>query len=203
MNNSTLPFKFIFNTFLVNLLCKKIPNDGTLDPEESLTLIGIYESQYHSDPKLSTLFFKQLKYAPNQKTARLIFTAVYNWELRRAGHKTKKEAINCILNTSRGDIELKKWILDVLDWGVLSNSKEKIKNQFPAFAQTDKMKTTFDFMKSAGLIFMFYWDVLKDVAMYSLFNHMSLNILVTKRIFDVLNHVCNVDFHFSLVNLNL
>ena len=161
------------------MLCKKIPEDGTLDPEESLTLIGIYESQYHPDPSISRYFFKQLQHAPNQRTARMIFTAILNWEIRRAGHRRKKQAIDCILNTSRGDIELKKWLLDVLDWGALSNTKETIKNRFPKGPRFDRMETRLDFMKSAGLIIMFYWDLLKDVATFALFNHMSLNILVT------------------------
>ena len=171
------PSQIRYNSILMNILSKDIPKEGSLDPEESLTLIGIYESQYH--PHHSCHFFRQLKYAPKQKTARMIFNTILNWEVRRANHSSKNDAIDCILSAASDDMELKKWLLDALDWGFLSNLKESMKDLLPNFILSDNLKTIFGLFKSTCLIFMFYWDMLKDIATFALFNHMSTNILVT------------------------
>ena len=172
-----LPSNISFNPILLNILSKDIPDEGSLDPEEASTLIGIYKSHYH--PAQSNKFFRQLKYAPNQKTTRMIFNAVMNWEIRRSDHESKNDAINCILNAANDDIELKKWLLSALDRGFLSNLKEKIMDILPIGIFTSKVLTRLDFLKSTVFTFTFYWDVLKDVATFALFNHMSVNILVS------------------------
>ena len=175
--DDVLPSNTSFNPILMNILSKDIPEEGSLDPEEASTLIGIYKSHYH--PAKSNKFFKQLKYAPNQKTAKMIFNAVMNWEIRRSDHESKKDAINCILNAANDDIELKQWLPNALDRGFLSNLKEKIMHILPIGIFTSKVLTRLDFLKSTVFTFTFYWDVLKDVATFALFNHMSVNILVS------------------------
>ena len=177
MNEESIPFQLLFNPFLINILQKDIPENGSLDPEEALTLVGIYKSQYH--PNLSAHFFRQLQHAPKQETSKHVFNAIMNWEIRRSGHPSKKQAIDCILNTSSNDFELQKWMLDMLDWGFFADLKLWVKNSALGHLASNKFLTIIDFLKSMLQIILFYWDLFKDLATFTIFNHMSTNILVS------------------------
>ena len=177
IKDEKVPFQLVYNSFLISILQKDIPEKGVLDPEEALSLIGVYETQYH--PDFSIHFFRQLKYAPKQKTARIIFAEIWNWETRRSGHASEKEAVHCLMNATSEDLELQKWILDVLDWGCFAILKQRLLNLVPSCFKNNKVMTVLDFLNSATQTFLFYWDIFKDFATYAIFNHMSSNILVS------------------------
>ena len=179
INEDSEPFQVIFNPFLKNILQKDILENSALDPEENLSLIGVYKSLHH--PNSSAHFFRQLKHAPNQETARCVFDSIKSWEIRRSGHSSKKEAIDCILNQAKDDIELQNWILNMLDWGFFANLKLWLKNMLPKVLLSNSFLTKMNFFKSAVQTFLFYWDLFKDVATYAIFNHMTTNILVSTR----------------------
>ena len=177
IDEESVPFQLVLNPFLMKILQKDLPEKGSLDPEEVLALIDIYKSQYH--PNLSVHLFRQLKHAPNQNTARKIFDEIVHWEFQKSGHTSKKEAIECILNKVDDDLELKKWILDKLDWGFFARVKQIFKNLAPWIFGNNRWFIMMDFLKSAMETILFYWDIFKDLATYATFNHMSTNILVS------------------------
>ena len=147
IDEESVPFQLVLNPFLMKILQKDLPEKGSLDPEEVLALIDIYKSQYH--PNLSVHFFRQLKHAPNQNTARKIFDEIVHWEFQKSGHTSKKEAIECILNQAGNDLELKKWILDMLDWGIFSRFKQFLQNLAPGLLENNRSLTIMDYLKSA------------------------------------------------------
>ena len=180
-----VPFQLVYNPILISILQKDIPEKGALDPQEADSLIVIYENRYH--PDFSIHFFRQLKFAPKQKTARKIFEAIWNWETRRSGHASEKEAVHCLMNATSEDLELQKWILDVLGWGFFAILKQRLLNLVPRCFKNNKVITILDFLNSATQTFLFYWDIFKDFATYAIFNHMSSNILVSnfKRLHEI------------------
>ena len=94
---------------------------------------------------------------------------------KSSGHST----IDGILKNPDTDMELKKWILDMLDFGFFSMLKQKILGIIPDIFKTNKLLTIVSFVKAAFQTVMFYWDIFKDFATYAIFNHMSTNILVS------------------------
>ena len=177
IKEENVPFQLVYNPYLISILQKDIPEKGALDPQEAESLIVIYENQYHPDFTIN--FFRQLKFAPKQKTARKIFEAIWNWETRRSGHASEKEAVYCLMNATSEDLELQKWILDVLDWGFFAILKQRLLNLVPSCFKDNKCMTFLDLLNSATQTFLLYWDIFKDFATYAIFNHMSSNILVS------------------------
>ena len=160
-----------FSPTLVDVLNQEIPENGVIAPQDVASVIRIYESQYH--PSSSNQFFKILMHSPNVKQAKAVFDTIVNWE-KSSGHST----IDGIVKNPDTDMELKKWILDMLDFGFFSMLKQKILGIIPDIFKTNKFLTIVSFVKAAFQTVMFYWDIFKDFATYAIFNHMSTNILV-------------------------
>ena len=176
-NNDSGTPQLIFHPIIIQMLNKKINNESTLDPEEILTIIGIYSTLYH--PHSCSTFFKQLQHAPNQKSAKTVFRAIKSWEFRRADHSSDAEAMDCIISNLEQDLELKQWILDVLDDGLFSKLKRKLLSIVPGFLKTNSFLNFMDLCQTFIRIIMFYVDLVKDYAAFILFDHMTSEILVS------------------------
>ena len=163
-----------FHHVLINILSKDLPPGSILDPEEGSTLIGIYSAIYH-DNFQTNLFFDQLRYCPNEAITESVLDMIISWEIRRAGHTSKKEAIDCVMRNVSEDIELKNWILERLDRGTLYKFKQFVFSVVP-----EKFFWTGRMLGAVYGTLLFYWDVMKDAVTYLLFNHISSKIMVSK-----------------------
>ena len=164
-----------FHQVLINILSKDLPSGGILDPEESYTLIGIYSEIYH-DNFQTELFFDQLRYCPNEAVTDSVLDMIISWEIRRAGHTSKKEAIDCVMRNVSEDIELKNWILERLNRGSPYKFKHYVYSVVP--------ERFFWLGRMLGAVYgtlSFYWDVLKDTVTYLLLNHISSKIMASTK----------------------
>ena len=73
-------------------------------------------------------------------------------------------------------------MLEMLDWGFFADVKQWLKNSALGNLATNKVMTFIDFLQSILQIISFYWDLFKDLATYSIFNHMSTTILVSTKV---------------------
>ena len=122
LKTDTQPTPMNWNPTLISLLKKDLSDEENLASQDAESIIGIYKSQYRTDS--SDQFFRILMHSPNNKQAKAIFDTIWKWETE-TGHPTSKEAHDCILKNLENDIVLKKWILDMLDFGFFSKLKQK------------------------------------------------------------------------------
>ena len=165
-----------FHPGMIGILQKTLPENTSIDAEENSTLIGIYSTLYHSAGE-SYQFFRLLRYFPNVRNVEIVFDVISCWEIRRANHPSRQKAIECMLRHVDHDIEMKHWILTMLDRGIFYKMKRYLLSKLPKLV-TDYGSLAFSFVTCILSIGCFFWDIVKDLVTFGILDHISTNILV-------------------------